>query len=247
MRKSLSFLSSSYLSPGSAVVLLIAVISSVVFVAWPIQKQPGLEFWTFSKNHAKMYAQQIEIWNKQADAVGGQPRVNLFVIQMTALVRRTLSAFWSDTPVADIIEVEGNTIGRFVAGPIEDVGFVDLTDRLHEEGIYDQINPPSFSPWTSRGRVFGLPHDVHPVLLCYRADIVEEAGIDVNEIETWDDFARVLAPLIKDLDGDGRPDRYLLNIWYSSTEWIEPLMLQAGGGTFDESEELIVSSEANGV
>ncbi len=240
-----SILGSGYLSPGSAIVMLIAAVSTVVVLVWPIEKRQGLEFWTFSKTHSQMYAEQLKTWNAQADAEGAHPRVNLFVIDMTALVRRTLSSFWADTPVADMIEVEGNTIGRYVAGPLEDVGFVDLTDLLQEEGIYDLVNPPSFSLWTSRGRVFGLPHDVHPVMLCYRADIVEEAGIDVSEIETWDDFARVLAPLIKDLDGDGRPDRYLLNTWYTNTEWIEPLMLQAGGGTFDESGELIVASKAN--
>ena len=93
---------------------------------------------------------------------------------------------------------------------IEDVGFVDLTERLESEGLLETINRPSFAPWTSRGRIYGIPHDVHPMLLCYRADIIEGAGIDMSKIETWEDFARELRPLMHDLDGDGRPDRFLL-------------------------------------
>ena len=122
---------------------------------------------------------------------------------------------------------------------------MDLTDIVRAEGIDEQINAPSFAPWTSRGRIFGLPHDVHPVLLAYRADLVEAAGIDVAAIETWDDFVRLLRPLVRDVDGDGYPDHYLLNIWETNPELIESLMLQAGGALFDAQERLVMHSESN--
>jgi arabinosaccharide transport system substrate-binding protein len=54
-----------------------------------------------------------------------------------------------------------------------------------------------------------------------------------------------MRPLIKDLDGDGTIDRYLLNAWYASKSWIDPLTIQAGGGTFDGNNELIINCEAN--
>ena len=74
-----------------------------------------------------------------------------------------------------------------------------------------------------------MPHDVHPVLLAYRADLVEAAGIEVAAIETWDDFVRLLRRLVRDVDGDGYPDHYLSNFWETNPELIESLMLQAGG------------------
>ncbi|MEM9881835.1 MAG: extracellular solute-binding protein [Planctomycetota bacterium] len=240
------------LSPGSWIIVGIAAVSSVLVFALPVPQRDGLEFWTFTRNHIETYRPVVEQWNAAAAegtaaAAGGvlQP-VNLFSLDGVALERRTLNGIWSGTPLADLIEIEGSTFYKYVSGPIEDVGFIDLTERLHNEGIYDAINPPSFSPWTSRGRVFGIPHDVHPVLLAYRADIVEdELGVDVTQIETWDDFARLLAPAIRDLDGDGRADRYLLNFWYNDADALEVLMLQAGGGTFDADDHLIVDSEVN--
>jgi arabinosaccharide transport system substrate-binding protein len=47
-------------------------------------------------------------------------------------------------------------VAQAFKGPLEEVGFVDLTDLVQSEGIEAQINAPSFAPWTSRGRIFGL-------------------------------------------------------------------------------------------
>ncbi len=232
------------LSIGGWLVLIIAVLSSVAVAFLPIRKPDGLELWTFARNHGELYERLMRERNLTAEQNGQMP-VNVFTIDGAALTRRTLSGFWSGTPLADLIEIERGVMGQYVSGPLEHVGFTDLTDLLEEEGLIDAINAPSFSPWTSRGRIFGLPHDVHPVLLCYRADIVEAAGIDVSQIQTWDDFVRIMSPLIADTDGDGRTDRYLINLWYTNIGEIEALILQAGGGTFDADEESIVASEAN--
>ena len=156
-----------------------------------------------------------------------------------------LSGFLSGTPVSDLMEVERSVAGRAFTGPVEDVGFLDLTDRLRDEGLLDKINAPSFGAWTTRGRIFGLPHDVHPVLLAYRSDIVEAAGIDVSQIETWDDLIRAFRPLMKDFDGDGRTDRYILNFWSTNGDVATALMLQAGGRFFDENDRPVINSEIN--
>jgi len=60
------------------------------------------------------------------------------------------------------------------------------------------------------------------------ADLVEAAGITdaaIAEIETWDEYFRVMRPLMSDLDGDGRPDRYLLNLGEVSFETIRMLVV----------------------
>ena len=229
---------------GPLVILLIAALSSVAIAVWPTQKSEGLVFWTFTPHHARMYEGAIEQWNKQAQDTDAEP-IQMHVLSMGALNRRTQSGMWAKTPTSDLVEIEQPSVARFMAGPVESVGFHDLTERLHEEGIYDQLNKPSLAPWSSRGRIFGLPHDVHPVLLCYRADLVEAAGIDVTQIKTWDDFERVMRPLIADTDGDGNIDRYLLGMWYTSQPDVQGLLLQAGGGTFDAQGNSIIASDAN--
>lgn len=199
----------------------------------------------FARLHTETYAAAFDNW--EAENPDPEDQVQPLVISVQALERRLLSGFLAETPVPDLAEVESSMVGKFFAGPLEAVGFVDLTDLLEEEGLRERINEPSFAPWTSRGRIFGIPHDVHPVMLAYRADIVEAAGIDVTAIETWDDFERIMRPLmwVDGTPGIDPPDRYLLNLWETSSFAIQILLLQAGGGTFDQDLQPILVSDEN--
>jgi arabinosaccharide transport system substrate-binding protein len=214
----------------------------MVLMLWPVPKKDGLVFWIFARTHQRLYEPMTADWNS---ARRPAERVHMLLLSGQALQRRLLSGFLAGTPVPDLVEAYAQIVSQAFKGPLEEVGFVDLTDIVRAEGIDQQINAPSFVPWTSRGRIFGLPHDVHPVLLAYRADLTEAAGIDVAAIETWDDFVRLLRPLVRDVDGDGYPERYLLNIWETNPELIESLMLQAGGALFDAQEQLVLHSESN--
>lgn len=232
-----------YLSLGAWIILAAAGVSAVAYLAWPAPNRTGREFWLFSPPNEGPYQRAATEWN--AVHLAPTDQLNVSLIHYQALERRLVAAFTAQAPVADLVETESHAMARAFAGPVADVGFVDLTDRLRAEGLFEALNRPSFSLWTSRGRTFGLPHDVHPCLLGYRADIVEAAGIDLTQIETWDDFRRALAPLIQDFDGDGRPDRYLLNFWENNLDLIEVLLLQAGAQFFDTEGAPQLATELN--
>jgi arabinosaccharide transport system substrate-binding protein len=228
-------------SPGLWIVLLLAAGSTVLVALLPVSSRPGMEIWLFDANHAKIAGHIAQAWNRD------HPRapVQVSLITGPALQMRMLTGFYSDTPVADLIEVERTMIGQVFAGPVKDVGFVDLTGLLEREDLRRGINEPSFGPWTTRGHIFGLPHDVHPVMLLYRSDLVEAAGIDVSKIETWDDYFRLLRPLMVDLDGDGRVDRFLLNASPTSIYYHEVMLLQAGGRMFDDMDHPTLNEALN--
>lgn len=229
------------LSPGGTAVLALAVLSAVALAFVPIPERNSLQFWTFARMHAAIYGPALNQWNTENPA----SRVDMTVFSMPALERRTMSAFLARTAMAELLEVERTIAQRAFGGPLEDVGFVDLTDRLREEGLLERINQASFSPWTSRGRIFGIPHDVHPVMLAYRGDLVDAAGIDLSGVETWEDYFRAMKPLMADDNGDGEPDRYLLSFWDTHAEQLEVLLLQADGGFFDEAGKPVIASEVN--
>jgi arabinosaccharide transport system substrate-binding protein len=118
------------------------------------------------------------------------------------------------------------------------VGFVDLTDRIHQTGLWDKMVQARFAPYTSRGRIFGLPHDVHPVMLAYRRDIFEKEGVDVDKIQTWDDFIKIGRKLTI-------PNkRYMIEFPDSDASRLETCLFQRGGGYFDPQGDCIFDNEA---
>lgn len=229
-----------WLSAGGRVIAVLAIVSTILVLLRPRGRDAQIMMWTFARMHARLYEPVLARWRDE-----GFADLGVSVLSLDALQRRMLGGFLADVPTAELLEVERRIAGRAFAGPLETVGFVDLTERIIADGLDKEIAEASFSPWTSRGRIFGLPHDVHPVMLCYRADITDRFGIDMSAIRTWDDFERAMRPLMVDEDGDGQIDQYPIAFGTNSRDQIEVLLLQAGGGLFDGDDRLAIDSETN--
>ena len=252
---SIAMLSMKNLSIGVWIIASLFVLSGVVLLLTVQPRSDDMQMWVFSPEHEAMYKPMLERMNSERaqqsamvamdDAFDEQIQIKLSILSRAAIKSRMMSGFFGGLETADLIEVERATVGQVFMGPIEAVGFHDLTDRLIDEGLYDQINKPSLSPWTMDGRVFGLPHDVHPVMLAYRADLVEAAGIDLQQATTWDEMFAMLAPLMTDTDGNGQPDRYPLSFWFTQPDNVELLLLQGGGQLFANDGTPTINTEIN--
>lgn len=65
-------------------------------------------------------------------------------------------------------------------------GFMDLTDLM--EPYMDQIDPSKVPVISHEDSIIAAPWDSGPVGVFYRRDLFEEAGVDPDDIETWDDY-----------------------------------------------------------
>jgi len=216
------------------IILGIAVVATAWQLCNPVRtEQSTLRLWTFADIHATAY----ENARPAFEAKHPGTKIDVQLVHWTAVTSRLRAAFWGDLDVPDLVEVEISAAGTFFRGREEDIGFVDWTPWLKETGYYDRIVKSRFAPYTHRGKIYGLPHDVHPVMLAYRRDLFEGLGVDVKRIETWDDFIR-----------EGRritiPDkRYMIQFSDSSGESMEPILFQRGGGYFDRDGKLIMDDD----
>lgn len=63
----------------------------------------------------------------------------------------------------------------------------DITDLLSDEFLATQ-SAAGINAFTHEGRIYGLPTNVSQVAFFYNKALVEQAGVDVNAIGSWDDF-----------------------------------------------------------
>lgn len=191
-------------------ILLLAIVSGIAHLAFSLRRRsesPDLVFAIFAQVHEEPYRRVLPEFEEKHGV-----KVQLQRVSSRALQSRLQPALLTGAEVPDVVEILEGSMGYFTRGPLEDVGFIDITQRLHDEGLYERMVESRYSLWSSRGHIFAVPHDVHPVCLCYRTDLITELGIDVSELKTWDDFVAMGRRITKDLDGDGYPDRYALDM-----------------------------------
>lgn len=222
------------------IILIIAIVTGIVNLVINLSnktKKADIVFALFAPNHVDAYTPVIKAFEKKHNI-----KIQLQLVTATALQSRLQTALMTGADVPDIVEIISGSIGYFTKGPLKDVGFVDLTERLHKEGFYDRMVKSRFDMWSSRGRIFAIPHDVHPVMLCYRRDLIKKLGIDVDKLKTWDDFVFMGRKVSKDIDGDGNIDRYALDLPFAG-DMLPQLILQRGESLFDSSGKVAFDSE----
>ena len=226
------------------VIVLVALASALALAlaggfTGPSERRPDLVFATFVKEHADAYRPAIAEFEKQHNV-----KIQVQVVDQAALQGRLQASMQAGADVPDMVELMFGTLGVFTKGPVEDVGFVDLTDRVAAAELKDKLVTSRFSMWSDRGRIFALPHDVHPVMLIYRRDLIEDLKIDVNKLTTWDEFCRVGREFVtKDLTGDGVADRYMIDLPPDGSDSLRLLLLQRGVQMFDSAGQVAFDNE----
>jgi arabinosaccharide transport system substrate-binding protein len=209
--------------------LLIAgmgLIAGLYLLIHPVhQPQADLSMWVFSAVHSDAYKEAAGRFKARSDHT-----VDLQLINYNAVNQKLRSALWAAVNIPDLVEIEKHAAGGFFRGPLDKVGFLDLKPYLVRDGILSRIPPNALATYTDRGAVFGLPHDIHPVMLAYRADIVDpylaRRGKRMEDLATWDDFFRELHGLLV------ADERYLLQVEHGDAFAFQVFLMQRGGGIF---------------
>ncbi len=222
------------LGPAPLIIFALTVISGGFLLLRPTATQgDGLVLWTFAKEHVTCYEAELPAFQA---AMPGTP-IQVKQVDHSAIYQRLSAAMAAGVAVPDIVDVEISWTGPFFRGPIEEIGFVDLVPYLRRDGLLDRFLPSRFAPYTVQGRVFGLPHDVDPVMIAYRRDLLEAEGIDAGSLTTMEALVSVGRRLTR-LGDDGRPPRYLVQ-----AQTIEPFLFQRDGGYFDAQGRLRIDDE----
>jgi len=115
-------------------------------------------------------------------------------------------------------------------------GLRDISGWLDEAGIKGDFVSGKWGPLEKDGGTYALPWDIGPVGTFYRRDVMDEYGIDVESVETWDQYIE---------EGKKLPeDQYLLNLPSNDYDGLWRMMFrQIGGQPFTQNGAVNIASD----
>ena len=191
----------------------------------------NLTLWTFAGTHAKWFREQAERYKTEVN-----PDFNLEVIE-TAYAdmhdRLRISLQSGGTGAPDMADIEQGAFGSFLRGG--DPGLLPLNEMLDAGGYTEELVTAREALYTYDGVTYGVEHALTPVVLYYRSDIWEGAGVDPQTFVTWDDFIAGAKTVL-----ESNPGVVPLPIHGAMHEL---LLRQRGGDYFDAEGNVTLDSE----
>ncbi len=236
-------------------VLGVLAVASGVMV-WQRAEAPrsDLVVWCFADSHARTYRDQLpgangtlgpSLAEQFEKRTGHSVRVEL--VSSRAENIRLTSLFMSGAKGAelpDLCEIEIGSIGQFLRGPVDAVGFLPLNDFLDQGGRRQEILASRLAPWskvderTGQRVVFGIPNDVHPMTITYRKDLFDEAGIDLESAGTWKEFQERCLKFQEYQASHGHVGSWAMELAKSRTSDLVAMLLQRHVNVIDSSDQV---------
>jgi arabinosaccharide transport system substrate-binding protein len=195
-------------------------------------KPVKLEFWTFNELHQKFFENMAQQWNT---AHPDTP------IELTATTfpyddahNKLLVALQSGKGAPDLADIEISKIGNYLKG---DPQLVELNDIV--EPVKDRLVMSRLDNYAKDGKYYGIDYHVGAQVIYYNKEILDQAGVNPDDIVTWDDFEAAGKQV---LDRTGKP----MTTVETTDQWtFWPMVVQHGSDFLDKDGNVILNSPEN--
>ncbi|MCA0991528.1 ABC transporter substrate-binding protein [Pseudalkalibacillus hwajinpoensis] len=135
----------------------------------------------------------------------------------------------------DIVLVEDDRVQGYMSAFPD--AFVNVSDKGFDE-MKDSFPSYKTELVSKDGAMYGFPFDGGPTGVFYRTDIFEEAGVNAEDIKTWDDYIEA-GKTIKE-----KTDKAMIGLDLNGDDGLYRMMLnQQGTFYFDDEKNVALTSE----
>ena len=217
--------------------MLLVFFAAMLFAAGGRQPAAGgsyqLSFWTFQDIHREFYEDAVRTWNQRNP--DRQIVLNAEVYGYDDMHNKLLIALQTGQGAPDMVDIEISRFANYVQG--SRIGLAPLNDVLAPN--LDKAVKARFDNYAKGGNYYGIDFHVGATVVYYNTEIMNAAGVNIDDIKTWDDFANV-GQIVKQRTG-----KYMTA--YETTEhWsIYPMMNQRGSDVFGADGSVILDNNIN--
>ncbi|SNX52724.1 sugar ABC transporter substrate-binding protein [Thermoanaerobacterium sp. RBIITD] len=136
----------------------------------------------------------------------------------------------------DVVSIEDDHVSGFVKKFPN--GFLDLTNEITP--IKDKFISSKVANATVDGKFMAIPWDAAPAAIFYRTDIFKDAGINPDDIKTWDDYIAAGKKIVEKTNGKVK----MLGIDEKADDGLYRVMLnEQNSWYFDKNGKPILNSK----
>jgi len=200
-------------------------------VAPPPAGATDLTFWTFVDRHAVFFQSRAEAWNA---ANPDRPiSITPSVVEYTQMHDNLTAALLSGTGAPDLVDIE---IGKFAIYVKGELHLLDMTAEI--EPYVGDLVETRLAPYEFDGKRLAADYHLGAFLAFYNKEILDAAGVNVDDIKTWDDYIEAGKKVTKD-------GVTMAAIDITGPFSVRGPMLQNGGGAYDSAGNLILNTPEN--
>lgn len=189
-----------------------------------------LSYWTFVELHGQHFEKMLGKWNSENP--GRQIKLNVTVMPYDDMHNKLSIAVQSGTGAPDIADIELGKFPDFLAGTPQLEALNDVIDPYRDTIVKSRIDLYSKDDVN-----YGIPTHVGASVAFYNTEILEEAGVNYEDIVTWEDFKQAGIQVYE------KTGKYMGTADTSATWQTSMLLAQQGTDLTDDSGNPIVNSE----
>ncbi|AEJ18867.1 ABC transporter substrate-binding protein [Gracilinema caldarium] len=196
---------------------------SLLFATPESKKKTTLSFWTFQELHTTFMKDAVESWNNTHP--NEQIELKMDVLPYDDLHNKLLISLQAGVGAPDIVDIEISKFANFIKS--KNPPLVPLNKYLKND--LDKVIIGRMDSYKKDGNYYGIDYHVGASVIYYNIEILNQAGVDINKIVTWDDFYSAGKQV---LSRTGKP----MCTVESTEHWsFYPLIVQQGSDFLDKN------------
>jgi len=192
-----------------------------------------LTFWTFNELHVQFYEEAVKDWNEQHPDQQIQLKPNVYPYE--EMHNKLLIALQSGVGAPDIADIEISKFANYLKG--SNIPLAELDDLIQPEK--DKFIQSRFDIYSKNGHNYGIDFHVGATVMYYNKEMMDQAGVNIDEIKTWADYAEAGK---KVMAATGKP-MTTVEVIDNWTFW--PMIAQQESDMFDQSGQVTLDNETN--
>ncbi len=143
--------------------------------------KPHFTLWTFASQHVEFYEEMAKEWNRRHPDKPIDLQIEMY--PYNEMHNKLLLSLYSKVGAPDIADIEIGKFANYLKGEPQLVPLNDIVDPVKDRIVQSRIDI-----YSKDGTVYGIGFHVGATVIFYNKEILDQAGVDPDQIKTWNDF-----------------------------------------------------------